>query len=193
MDENHPWPPNWIDNPRNNIDNFKHSLSTERIVGKFTNKDQLAASVSQDLGRYLLHLNFPNPNSDQTKVVKSNPESIDEWINYRNQVYSDSRRFFLVHTLWPSNDPDQEYDIFIYVINHKNSNLSDIVKAEFFFGSYWNNEIYTVENFDNKIGINTPAYGPFLAICKIHLKDGTIIILNRYIDFEQGELFYGQK
>ncbi len=96
-------------------------------VGKFTNKDQLAASVSQDLGRYLLHLNFPNPNSDQTKVVKFNPESIDEWINYRNQVYSDSRRFFLVHTLWPSNDPDQEYDIFIYVINHKNSNLSDIV------------------------------------------------------------------
>jgi nucleoside phosphorylase len=106
----------------------------------------------------------------------------------RAEQYADARTMVLVHLLTPSNVPGQIYDIVIYAKRHKDRDISDVDKAEFFFGKHWANQVFTGIPDGNRIGVKTSAYGPFLCTCKITFKNGPPAILYRYIDFEMGEV-----
>ena len=105
----------------------------------------------------------------------------------RTDIYTKFRRIFLVHVLTPSSKPRQKYDIFIYAMRHKKEDISDIAKAEFFFGKSWGNRIFPGTREGNVIGVATSAYGSFLCTCLITFNDGTQVTLYRYVDFEMGE------
>jgi hypothetical protein len=110
----------------------------------------------------------------------------DDWVSARTDIYKQNHGFFIAHVLEPSNSEGQEYDIFIYLIRHKSQEYGDVEKAEFFFGQYWKNKVYVGSKVGDLIGVKTSAYGPFLALCRITLKDGSSIMLSKYIDFEMG-------
>lgn len=110
----------------------------------------------------------------------------NDWEATRQGIYQNNRDFFVAHVLEPSKKDGQEYDIFIYLIRHKSTDFSNIEKAEFFFGHYWGNKIYVGSKNGELIGVKTSAYGPFLALCRVTFKDGTSVMLNKYIDFEMG-------
>jgi hypothetical protein len=120
--------------------------------------------------------------------VSTNPTSPEEWSSIRDSIYSDAKGICLVHTLWPSKKENQDYDIYIYLIKHKSDSVEEVDYAEFFLGKYWGNKIFKVENKENRIGIYTSAYGPFLCLCRVKFKNGEEVFISRYIDFEQGEL-----
>lgn len=113
----------------------------------------------------------------------------DDWSKERNEVYNNNNGLFLAHVIEPSSKRGQDFDIFIYLVRHKSETLSDIEYAEFFLGSYWGNKVYKETKKDGLIGISTSAYGPFLCTCRIKMKNGSEIRLNRYIDFEMGRVF----
>jgi len=104
----------------------------------------------------------------------------------RQSIYQNNKDLFIAHVLEPSKKDGQEYDVFIYLIRHKSTDFSNIEKAEFFFGHYWGNKIYVGSKNGELIGVKTSAYGPFLALCRVTFKDGTAVMLNKYIDFEMG-------
>lgn len=116
----------------------------------------------------------------------------DEWEKLRDSLYANSNGVQIVHILWPTKKRNQGFDIYIYLKGHKSSTLDSIDYAEFFFGKMWHNRIFRAENKNNQIGVYTSAYGPFLCLCKLKFLNGDEIFLNRYIDFEQGELVKGE-
>lgn len=102
----------------------------------------------------------------------------------RTNIYKNNNGIFLTHVIAPSNKPNQKFDIFIYLLRHNINNFDDVEYTEFFFGHMWGNKIYKEYLKNGIIGISTSAYAPFLCTCKVKLKDGDIINLYRYIDFE---------
>ncbi len=63
--------------------------------------------------------------------------------------------------------------------------FTEIERAEFFFGPSWGNRIFTSDNDGGVIGVNTSAWGTFLATCRVIFNDGSVpVVLHRYIDFE---------
>lgn len=98
----------------------------------------------------------------------------------------------MAHVIEPSSDPDQLYDIFIFVVRHKADFWADVEYAEFFLGAHWGNRVFREEPKDGLLGISTSAYGPFLCVCRVKMKDGRSIRLHRYVDFEMGRFFEGQ-
>ncbi|NTU99495.1 hypothetical protein HGA64_05850 [Candidatus Falkowbacteria bacterium] len=148
----------------------------------FKNEDHFLEAVKPELNE----LKFISPdanNSSDTKLIGS---TADDWAHTRNNIYESNRGLFIAHLLEQSNRQGQEYDIFIYLIRHKNMEFSDIDKAEFFFGHYWGNKIYVGSKVGELIGVKTSAYGPFLALCRVTFKDGSSVMINKYIDFEMG-------
>ncbi len=119
------------------------------------------------------------------KAVSPAPNNFAE---ERDAIYRKNRGLFLVHALEPTTDRTQEYDLFIYIVPHKDANLADVKKAEFFFGKYWGNRIFEGSWVGKVIGVRTSAYGPFLCSCHVTFKDGQAVTLTRYIDFEMGKL-----
>ena len=111
-------------------------------------------------------------------------ETPDEWNKLRNDVYASSRGVFLAHVIEPSSRPDQEFEVFIYLVRHKSDDFSDIRFAEFFLGPYWDNRVFPAVQHNGLIGISTAAFGTFLCVCKITFTDGEECLLQRYIDFE---------
>jgi hypothetical protein len=112
-----------------------------------------------------------------------------DWSEERDAIYKNNHGIFLAHVIEPSREAGQLYDIFIYLIGHKSRTLEDVEAAEFFLGSYWGNEVFRETHENGLIGMSTTAYGPFLCTCRVTLKDGTKIRLNRYIDFEMGRVY----
>ena len=106
---------------------------------------------------------------------------------HRDSGYQRYRGIFLAHVISPSRDPNQLYDIFVYLIRHRSEDFADVDHAEFFFGKYWGNEIFREDNDGGVIGLATSAYGPFLCTCLVVFKDGYQVMLERYIDFEMGK------
>lgn len=149
----------------------------------------------ESLNPSLKYLSFANPDGEKADGLKkpiltnSKGELVDYLTEARKSEYSANRGFFIVHALEPSKSKGQLYDIFIYLVRHKSSDYGDIGKAEFFFGHYWGNKIYEGSKIGDLIGVQTSAYGPFLAICKVTFKDGAERTLSRYIDFEMGHVF----
>ena len=107
----------------------------------------------------------------------------EEWNRQRGGIYAANYDLFLVHTLSPSGKKSQLFDIFIYVRKHKAPDTPEIAFAEFFLGNYWGNTVFRVINEGGLVGLSTSAYGEFLCICRVTLKDGTQLMLDRYIDF----------
>lgn len=129
------------------------------------------------------------------RVPPSGPDSDppeDDWSKERDGIYQSNGGLFLAHIIEPSDEEGQEYDIFIYLLRHKSEYFDDIEKAEFFLGKYWDNKVFTETPKDGLIGIATSAYGPLLCTCRVTMKDGTVVRLNRYIDFEMGRFFEGR-
>ena len=68
------------------------------------------------------------------------PETVEQWVAYREGKYRETKGFFLAHTLVPSKTPDQKYDVFITVNKYpasrrfKDISISDIESANFFWG-----------------------------------------------------------
>lgn len=153
----------------------------------FKNEDNFLSAHSKSLQE--LTFAAPNPVCDSTSGDRSNDDlnTSGGRAKERNEIYANSRGYFIAHVVEPSARQGQEFDIFIYLIRHKSEDYGDIAKAEFFFGHYWGNMIFEGKRVGNLIGVKTSAYGPFLCTCRVTFKDGTSITLHRYIDFEMGK------
>lgn len=108
--------------------------------------------------------------------------------NERTNFYSEQRGAMLVHKLFKSQKDGQLYDILIYLIPKKNSNLIQVTSVEYYFGKFWEHTIFTATDRSNGFAIVTSAYGPFLCTAKINFNDGQSQTVYRYIDFEMGEV-----
>src|SRR5438270_87220 len=101
----------------------------------------------------------PNLNAE---ISTTDGKAANNFIDERNAIYKSNRGLFLVHVLEPTTDRTQEYDLFIYILPHKDTDITIVKKAEFFFGQYWGNELFLGTRVGNVIGVRTSAYGPFL-------------------------------
>lgn len=193
VDNEHPWPPSLIDHGdgKNRLDKFKSHLLTNHICKKFTTEDNLTANVVADLGRHVAMRNADRvgpgldlPDIGIDSLRGSATETPDDWNAQRNKIYKDTRGVFIAHVIEPSAKPNQDFDVFIYLVRHGESDLSDIKFVEFFFGRYWDNRVFPAVLNNGFIGVTTSAYGTFLAVCKVTFVDGTEVLIDRYIDFE---------
>ena len=192
VDESTPWLPTQIERGAGEVklNSFKARLKANHVCEFFGDANDLAKRVAASLGRQLwlgkierVSGNSKQSETDPSPVIKATPR----WNEVRNGVYAQSKGFFLVHTLVPSNTPGQLFDISIYLLRHKSDDFSPVVSAEFFLGKYWNDRVFRISNTgEGPIGINTSAYGPFLCVCQVHFSDNTDCLLHRYIDFEAG-------
>lgn len=146
----------------------------------FKNEEHFLETVKPELDR----LEFASPSGNGIPSVTA--AATDDWASTRTEIYAQNHGFFIAHVLEPSRSEGQEYDIFIYLIRHKSKEYNDVEKAEFFFGQYWHNKVYIGSKVGDLIGVKTSAYGPFLALCRITFKDGSAVMLSKYIDFEMG-------
>jgi len=115
------------------------------------------------------------------------------WVGDRQKLKTDSHEIFLAHVLRPSQRPGQKYDVFIFLKAGKDGNLRDVRKAEFFFGRYWQNRIFAVQNSGIRVGVATSAYGEFLAICRIEFVNGLHAVVSRFVDFEMGRILFPEE
>lgn len=104
----------------------------------------------------------------------------------REKYSEPNRNIYLVHRIAPSKQPNQLYDIKIYLLPHKDATLSNVQKVEYYFGRYWNSNIFTSIDRANGFPISTSAFGPFVCTAKVYFTDGHECMLWRYIDFEMG-------
>jgi Domain of unknown function (DUF4062) len=185
VDDEAPWNPKHIDsgNLLRRLQHFKQRLMAELIVKTFATRDDLATSVAADLGRHLATRQLARVEPAGPSRSRAALANADEWNRQRDGIYSSNRGLFLVHTLSPSRTTGQLFDIFIYLRQHKESATPEVEFAEFFLGRYWGNTVFRVPNKGGLVGLSTSAYGEFLCMCRVTLKDGTEFMLDRYIDF----------
>lgn len=118
---------------------------------------------------------------------------LPEWTKHRQAMGAAQRGVHIAHTVAPSITPGLGYDIYAYLVGWGRrrfglpNDLSDVVRAEFYLGPAWDDEIMQVERRRGKIGIRTTADVPALCIARIEFEDGKTAILSRYLDFEMGE------
>lgn len=174
-----------------------------RLIEAFRRRIEEGSSFKAgpiEIGENLRSLDYRPPANEQqqTAVLDSSGEQEGprDWEPERTGIYQRNRGIFLAHVLTPARRAD-EYDIFIYLIrhpsndNHEPRDLSDVEYAEFFLGHMWGNRVFReAPKHDGMIGMSTYAYGPFLCICRVHLTDGSVVKLDRYIDFEMGKMLY---
>ena len=194
VDPDHPWRPKDIDDgvSKERLDRFRNQLLATHICQRFTTADQLTARVVADLGRHQAmrqaarvgaKIDLPEIGIESLRGKVA--ETSDEWNAVRNGIYQDNRGVFITHVIEPSSRPEQEFDVFIYLLRHDSEDLSEIRFAEFFLGKYWANKVFPAVRQNNGfIGISTSAYGTFLCVCKVTFTDGKEVLLHRYIDFE---------
>lgn len=191
VNEDAPWTPKFIDGGTSGerLAKFKQRVSTSHICKRFSTKDDLATSVAADIGRHMLRAALPRVSSTPArasrKPVAVGAWSAKEWNEHRYGKYKASRDLFLVHSLAPSSDPKQLFDIFVYLQRHKSTDLSDVKAAEFFLGPYWKDQVFRVPNKGKPLGIAVSAYGEFLCVCKVTFVDGQIAFLERYVNFSE--------
>jgi hypothetical protein len=189
VDPKTPWIPEHIDTGKaaEGLARFKGALGKRHICKSFTSPDNLAKCVLTDLGREV--------RSTQLKPLDSlgsAPGTAKPWTQQRYERYRARRFTELVHTLEPSDDPGQVFDIMLYLYRHRPDNagspfgLTDVAKAEFYLGPAWNDKVFTCHNDGSGgyIGIKVSAYGTFMCLCRVTFTDGETVVLDRYIDFE---------
>jgi hypothetical protein len=106
----------------------------------------------------------------------------------REQHIEVSQKIFLAHRLAPSKEPNQLYNVLIYLITYRDGTLLGVKKVEYYFGKYWGHRIFTSTLRSDGFAIATSAYGHFLCTAKLHFTDGRDpVIVHRFIDFEMGQ------
>lgn len=191
VNEDAPWMPKFIDGGTSAIrlSKFKQRVSASHICKRFSTKDELATYVAADIGRHMLRAALPRVSTTPARVSRKTPAtgewSPKEWNEHRYGKYKASRDLFLVHSLAPSTDPNQLFDIFVYLQRHKSTDLSDVKQAEFFLGPYWKDQVFRVPNKGKALGITVSAYGEFLCVCKVTFTDGDSTFLERYVNFSE--------
>ena len=183
VDPEAPWNPKHIDSGRLKLglERFKRKLGSEVMYKPFSTSDQLATYVAADLGRHIATRQLTRVGS--ASRGKSQLTTAEEWTRQRENIYSSNRGLFLVHLLSPSRQPGQVFDIFIYIRKHKSPSTPEIKYADFFLGKFWGNSVFRIANKGDLLGLSTSAYGEFLCLCRVTLKDGTQVMLDRYVDF----------
>ena len=135
------------------------------------------------------------PEAPQPQTAKTEPPPT-QWQHKRAEEYARTDGYMLAHVYRPSTEPNQTYDIFIFVVRHQKGTstppkrqFDEIEKAEFFFGQSWGNEVFPAPNTGSVIGVRTHAWGTFLATCRITFRNTSKapIILHRYIDFSMAQ------
>ena len=104
------------------------------------------------------------------KISQSDPllaETREDWSEERNGIYRENHGLFLAHIVEPPEKPDEDYDIFIYLVRHKSETFDDIEYAEFFLGSHWGNKVFKEKPGNMLMGVTTSAPGPFLCTCRV--------------------------
>ena len=129
----------------------------------------------------------------QITAQSASRNTVEARSQHRTQLYKQAEDLQLVHTILPSKRLENYWDILIYLIRHQSNDLSFVKQAEFFLGRYWGNEIFTVPNQDDFIGITISAYGPTLCTCRVILTGNREVMLTRYLDFEMTSLFTQNK
>ncbi len=189
VDDEIAWKPTFIDQGTlgEKLQQLKQRLKTTHICKVFSNKDQLATFVAADLGRHILRnqLHHVLPGGAEGDSVRPADQwSGKEWNDHRAAEYARTREVFLVHSIAPSMEPGQLYDIFIYLKKHWTGDLSEVKHAQFYLGRYWGHRVFDVPNNGGYIGIRTAAYGEFLCVCRVIFTDGQEVFLQRYVNFE---------
>ena len=124
----------------------------------------------------------------QSKLIEVKKDREDTRYDERANYYVPNRDLFLVHTVSPSNDPDELYDIRIFIVPHKSATLTSVQRVEYYFGKYWHDRIFVATNRSTGFLVSTSAYGPFVCTAELHFSDGEVAMLSRYIDFEMGQI-----
>ncbi|MBI5185321.1 MAG: hypothetical protein HZA01_06295 [Nitrospinae bacterium] len=171
---------------------FIYKKQAREIIGAVRQRIERGSSFKAgplEIGEDLKQLEYAQPSQDKNIAIDKAALS---WEQERNDIYKKNDGYFLTHVLTPSRSSGQKYDIYIYLIKHKTTDLSAVEFSEFFFGHMWGNKVFKEYPKRGVIGISTSAYGPFLCTCRVHLKDGTVVVLNRYIDFEMGKMIDAQ-
>ncbi|MCP4902404.1 MAG: DUF4062 domain-containing protein, partial [bacterium] len=152
IDPEHPWRPAHMDDgeAKVQLESLKNRLLARHICQRFTSEDQLTASVVADLGRHIAMREATRvgpgidvPDIGIESMRGSVSETPDEWNAIRNKVYDDSRGIFIAHVIQPSRRPDQDYDVFIYLLRHKSDDLTDVRFAEFCLGNDCDDRLFT--------------------------------------------------
>ena len=126
--------------------------------------------------------------SQKAQTATIVPGALEEQrAEHRYALRDDRRDINLVHTLRPSPGSAGWYDILIYLIAHKDAQLSTVSHAEFFLGKYWGNRIYRAANQEGFVGIGISAMGSVLCTCRVVFQDDHAAFLDRYIDFEMAD------
>ncbi len=124
----------------------------------------------------------------QSKLIEVKLDKGDVRYEERAKYYVPNRDIFLVHTISPSRDPDELYDIRMYLVPHKSASLTPVQRVEYYFGKYWKDRVFISTNRSNGFLVSTSAYGPFVCTAEVHFSDGEVVMLSRYIDFEMGQI-----
>jgi len=193
VDDSVPWILSNVDKgkARAKLCSFKDRLKADHMWSSFSNKDDLAAKVAADLGREISIKGLKHVSQSVSSKLQDSNEvrTIVEWNKFRQAAYEHCKFTFIAHTLKPSKNMDQKFDIAIYLLRHNPQSLDsyeldDVERAEFFLGQKWGNKIFEVKNEGSLVGISVSAYGPFLCTCRVTFKDNQQILLSKYIDFE---------
>ncbi|MEM1337356.1 MAG: DUF4062 domain-containing protein [Bacteroidota bacterium] len=185
IDEDQPWIKKYIDfgKKANKLEAFKRKLSEEKMLTRFTNKDNLASLVVSSLIREINYNGIESIESVESREITSSYD----WNKHRDGIYDKNRRIFLTHISETSTNPEFEHDIFIYLIKHKNKDgiqIKEVDSVDFFLGPAWGDKTYRVINSGGLIGIKLRGWGGFLCTCQVNLKNGKKLFLNRYIDLD---------
>lgn len=97
---------------------------------------------------------------------------------------------FIVHRISPSAAPNMLYDVLIYIVpGIRHGTLLNIFSVEYYFGKYWDSNIFTSVDRSSAFSISTAAYAPFTCTARVRFTDGKEpAILHRFIDFEMGSI-----
>lgn len=104
-------------------------------------------------------------------------------------ISSSSRNLFIVHKIAPSRDPDQLYDVRIYIIpSLRYGTLEGVRHVDYYFGNYWGRKIFRSAQRESAFLITTSAYAPFSCTAKISFNDDSFSYIHRLVDFEMGTI-----
>jgi hypothetical protein len=123
-----------------------------------------------------------------SNIVEVKKDKGDARYNERGKYYKPNRDVFLVHRIKPSNDPNELYDIELYLLPHKSASLVPVQRVEYYFGKYWHDRIFVSTDRSSGFLVSTSAYGPFVCTAEVHFTDGDVVMLSRYVDFEMGSI-----
>ncbi len=163
------------------------------LLGRFINKLELPGGLKVEM----LNLPYYPPTSVAPAAARSTRLLVADTAlrGEHMQAMRNARSLFLVHVFQPSKTPGQKYDVSVYLMRdvrgdapNQVTGFEDVEKADFDFGEGWPG-VFPVSNEGGHVGVNTSAWGQFLAVCRVTFRAGEggesqTAILHRYIDFE---------